>query len=405
MKNRIRMISLGSLLLVQAAILNAEYTETMNPKGLMRDLRTDYGVDGKGAGNDSAKLQQAIDDVAHEGGGRVLVPKGIYHVAGVDLRSDVHLLFDKGAIVHPYIEGSVQKMTMFHMGVNCDRVVNTSIRGVGGQFTVQIPKRSPGMTVIRCAYVKNFLISNIRINDARSVYSSLAFGLSGPNGRLEGYPEDGTVENASAYDSHYGYGLVQTQAAKSVLFRNLYSEGGVALRLETGWNRMNDLQVGGVQDITGKNIFAKNGHCAVLAGPHAMQNGVITVDGIRSESCGFAVKVGGGYVNKHQKNPNIRPGTFAAGSSLKNIHAVFGTNAQLKDKDVRMLPDALQEQVRTDADSGGISRGPSVAAVLNTAPYPIEVRNVTYEGFKFGPAVLKMTREEAFRRRNEEKKR
>ena len=47
-------------------------------------------------------IQNAIDECFLAGGGKVVVPKGIYRVAGIRLRSDVHLHLESGAI----LEGS-----------------------------------------------------------------------------------------------------------------------------------------------------------------------------------------------------------------------------------------------------------------------------------------------------------
>lgn len=93
------------LLLAWAVCLpaRAEYTETMNPNGLTKNLRDDYGlVDDNGRTDQSARFQRAIDQVAAAGGGRLIVPKGVYQLAGIYLKSNVHLLFEQGTVVRPH---------------------------------------------------------------------------------------------------------------------------------------------------------------------------------------------------------------------------------------------------------------------------------------------------------------
>ena len=81
----------------------AEYTETMNPKGLTKNLKSDYGLaDDKAKANQSETFQKAINELAASGGGRLIVPKGTYRLAGVRLKSNIHLLIEKGTVIKPY---------------------------------------------------------------------------------------------------------------------------------------------------------------------------------------------------------------------------------------------------------------------------------------------------------------
>ena len=65
----------------------------------------DYNIMNYGAKSDTAKLstaalQQAIDDCSKAGGGRVVVPAGIYKIGTVILKSDVHLYLEQGATLY-----------------------------------------------------------------------------------------------------------------------------------------------------------------------------------------------------------------------------------------------------------------------------------------------------------------
>ena len=65
----------------------------------------DYNIMNYGAKSDTTKLstaalQQAIDDCSKAGGGRVVVPAGIYKIGTVILKSDVHLYLEQGATLY-----------------------------------------------------------------------------------------------------------------------------------------------------------------------------------------------------------------------------------------------------------------------------------------------------------------
>ena len=65
----------------------------------------DYNILNYGAQSDTTKLstaaiQQAIDDCSKAGGGRVVVPAGIYKIGTVILKSDVHLYLEQGATLY-----------------------------------------------------------------------------------------------------------------------------------------------------------------------------------------------------------------------------------------------------------------------------------------------------------------
>ena len=100
------------------------------------------------------------------------------------------------------------------------------------------------------------------------------------------------------------------------------------------------------------------------------------------------MKVGGGYVAKKRENPSLKPGYFAAGSSVKSIHAVFGMRAQLKAQDMAYLPRALLARASARTESNGkIARGPSISAVACSDP-TVKIQNVTYEGTAGRPAIV-----------------
>ena len=59
----------------------------------------DYGAVGDGINIDSIGIQKAIDACAENGGGTVFIPAGTYVCGTMHLRSHVHILFEKAALV------------------------------------------------------------------------------------------------------------------------------------------------------------------------------------------------------------------------------------------------------------------------------------------------------------------
>ncbi|MCK5173257.1 MAG: hypothetical protein KAR47_07690 [Planctomycetes bacterium] len=381
--------------------LQAEYTETMNPNGLMKNLKSDYGlIDDNAKTNQSEIFQKAIDGLAGAGGGRLIVPKGTYCIAGVYLKSNVHLLIEKDTVIKPYWPQG-EKTVVFILDAkrpskttpeqDKEFIENVSIRGLGGRFIVDYSERQrkegESIRAVICRMVRNFLISGLDIKDNFTSHCGLTLTPTGsPDKDVPQWEvsraTDGTIRNCRIFNASPGYGLVQLHGAQSVHFEDIYAKGGVALRLETG-------AVGpqiAVYDITAKNITCENGRCAVMFGPHSAVNGVVKVDGVISKSCAYAVTMGKGGVKEAQLklDPDATDGSFADGSYVKNIHVIFGKNAQIKTHVMLAIP----EEYYDDLDLRWFNKffeGPSIGAVKDTTEglYHIKIENVTFEGFKY----------------------
>lgn len=381
-----------SLLLIYLVAINvcAQYNETVASDAFTVNLQNDYKVDGLGMGDDSPALQRAIDKVHKNGGGWVVIPKGTYQFSKVTMKSDVHLKISAAATIKPYITSESRKsIVLFVFGDGPATIKNTSIRGDGGMFTVELPPYKKGIKMAMVVNCENFLIENFKVNDQLTKHSSISLNPYLDDPKAYAMPSQGTIRNGAITNALYGYGLIQVQAGKKIHFENIFSEGGVALRLETGWKLMNDLQYGGVWDITGKDIGCKDGKAAVMMGPHSMHNGIVNIENVRSEGCTFAAMASNGFLSSKQKNPNLEVGTFAKGSSIKNVHAVFGTNAQLKEKDVLYVPEENLKHLKEKTESKGlrVRRGPSITAVLLRTDR-VAVEEVSYEGFIAHPEVI-----------------
>ena len=381
--------------------LHAEYLETMDPDGLTKNLKSDYGlVNDNAKANQSEILQKAIDDLAAAGGGRLIVSKGTYRFAKVYLKSNIHLLIEKDTVIKPYWPQG-ERTVVFVLDAERpskttpeqekEFIENVSIRGLGGRFIIDYSdrerKEDESIRGVICRMVRNFLICDLDIKDNFTSHCGLTLTPTGsadkdaPNWEVS-RATDGTIRNCRIFNASPGYGLVQLHGAQSVHFENIYAKGGVALRLETG-------AVGpqtGVYDITAKNVICENGRCAVMFGPHSAVNGVVKVDGVVAKSCTYAVTIGKGGVKEAQLRiePDATDGIFAEGSYVKNIHAIFGKHAQTKTHAMLEIPEEYYDDLNLRWFNK-FFEGPSIGAVKDgtNGHYKVIIENVSLEGFKY----------------------
>ena len=69
---------------------------------LLRSVTDSYCMVSDENKDQSALLQKAIDDMAGQGGGNLLIPAGTYCFAEVYMKSGVHILVHKDAVLKPY---------------------------------------------------------------------------------------------------------------------------------------------------------------------------------------------------------------------------------------------------------------------------------------------------------------
>ncbi|TWT80215.1 Iota-carrageenase precursor [Planctomycetes bacterium CA13] len=386
--------------------VHAKYRETMDPNGPMKNLHTDFGLKNDGAKSDQSDLmQKAIQAFSAAGGGRLIMPKGTYMFSGVCLASNVHLLIEKDTVIKPYWpkggKAVVFQLTPYSESrkrrQHDDRYVeNVSIRGLGGTFIIDYSNRKrvkgEGIRAVNCRMAKNFLLSDFEVKDNWTTYCAIIFTpSSSPNAKsYDVYmPVDGLVKNCHSTHSSPGYGLVQMHGGRDIHFENLSTTGGgVTFRLETGAGG----EHGGIYDISAKDLYCEDGKAAVLMGPHVRQNGMVMIDGVKTKGCFNAVQMGSGFVDqkKRAEGVHVSPGSFADGSTVKNIHAIFGTNAPIATKSLARVPKEYLSQLRIDERETKSLRGPSVCAVTDRTQKswrPV-IQNVTSEGFKYNPGVV-----------------
>lgn len=251
------------------------YTETIGQVDTTVNLVDDYGADGTDIQDDSDALQAAINEMTTlQNGGRIIIPSGTFYFRDILLKSNVHLEIDPAATIKPAEPDHDRNYAIFHFGSlngasGIEHIQNVSIRPGGhGRFAVDLQNLSnPKVRVVRLVNVQNFLIGGFNVKDDNTKYNSLALTVVINKGEFSA-PTDGVVKNISVVNAHHGYGLVQVQLAYHVLFKNLHSEGGSTLRLESGWEQLSRLHPRGMDEIYGRNISNKNGYNAVLMAPH-----------------------------------------------------------------------------------------------------------------------------------------
>ena len=135
-----------------------------------------------------------------------------------------------------------------------------------------------------------------------------------------------------------------------------------------------------------------------MLGPHSAVNGFVHVDGVTAKSCAYAVQMGLGGVKKSElaRNPDAKPGRFADGSSIKNIHAIFGNDAQIKTHAILEIPEEYSDDLRLRKVSKFLD-GPSIGAVTNATAgsYEVTIENVTLDGFKYNKEKKILSPEDA----------
>ncbi len=419
--------------LVPASSLTVETMKQYIPNRSI-NVQTDLHANPKSEADQSRIFQDGIDQLASQGGGYLEVPAGEYYINGVCLASHVVVRLDKEAKIHQYIPevaiaaqkvkmNSVEKLENKHkknkktrsktkeskkkirkynlytflIGSKTDPnpVEYAGIWCEEGMAKGYIPAYdNGGIRFVLINHAKHFVVSGLEIFDHKTAFCTIMTGGVQPNPSTYIPVSDGYIGNIVSHNCHFGYGLVQTQGGRDIHFENLSSEGGVALRLETGATAISDDTAGTLFHITGRHIYCQNGDKAVMMSPHTNKNGIVQIEDVVAESCGFGVHIGLGFVNKKNAAlyPGITVGTFAKGSYIRNVEVIHGNHAQIRNREIRCLilnepskvPQSYKEHYLPFSNSVFTEDVPSIAPVLYTAhDYEVELSNVTWKGFKY----------------------
>lgn len=346
-----------------------------------------------GTGDDTQLFNNAIAALNAVGGGKLIVNAGTYRVLEVDLKSNVHLEINSGVTIIPVNPLVDKNNALFNADLNTG-IENFSFIGVEGKFNIDLSSLASTIRirVISFKYCSNFKVANFHIIDGNTEFSSLAFGSNYATTNIDGnkrinlirgVPNHGIIENISMINGHYGYGLVQVQGGNNLLFRNLNSVGGVALRLETGFDLLQyteayDFNLIKLENIWARNIECTNGQSALQLSPHTLNQGYFNVDGVVGTSCEAAVVWSSGFTTDEQEANGLTPGSFNTISKIRNVTSTFGQNAQLHHvKRLRYIPCALRVErvggigISKTLNVDGESRmGPAIGAVIRQADTP-----------------------------------
>jgi len=295
------------------------------------NFKTQYNVDNSFNTNDSEKLQRAIDELSNSGGGKLIIPRGNYSFNGVSLKNNVHIEVNKNAIFKPFNTSGRRALLMFlFTSTNRNQPLrNTSISCSNGRFRVDLNDVRPLGRGFRFCNFRNadgFLVSNVNVLDNHTQFSAFVFNGETINNRAYG-PKNGVVKNAITRNSDYGYGLVQMQLGKNILFKNISGIGGATLRLEPHNKNLRTLDAVNVLDnVVGRGVSCTEGNSAVMLSPHFVTNGVVDIRNITSIRCGTAVRLERGFITSDERAFGItNVGTFDSRSIIRNVKVTYIT--------------------------------------------------------------------------------
>jgi len=361
-------------------------------KKRVKNAVKDYNMCSSLTEDQSDKLQNAIDDMALHGGGKLILPKGNYCFSNVYMNTGVHLFIEKGACLKPFIKKSGKNIIMLNFSPKKESenfISNCSVQGLDGRYTVDysdVKDYKQSVRFICCRLVKNFQISDVDIIDNFTTHCGIIFVPAKTIGADKwevSRPTDGLIKNCSINHASMGYGLCQLHGAQSLKFINLFADGGITLRLESGAGGI----YAGVFGITAKNITNQNGLSAIMMNPHATQNGTVVIDSVWTKSSSFAVLIRQGFIDrKHKNDPSARIGSYANDCKISHIHAIYGINAQIDRKDIWVLDPSLYKELKGySVFSDKTIIGPSLATVLDDTNnnYKVTCTDITSEGFTY----------------------
>lgn len=346
------------------------FRETVNYK-------EQYNVDNSFDTDDSASLQQAIDDLSAAGGGKIFIAKGNYTFGNVFLKSNVHIEVDSESVFRPLVTPGTRQLLMFGF-TSTDAnnpVTNTSLFSVNGRFTVDATVVRPlgrGFRFCNFRHADGFLASNITILDDHTTFAAFVFNGETINNRAYG-PKNGVVKNCNTVNSDFGYGLVQMQLGKNIYFSNIDGDGGTTLRMESHNKNLRTLDaINTLDNVVGRKISLKEGNAAVMLSPHFIQNGVVNMKDITAIHSSYAVRIESGFLTQDEKDFGLTEvGTFNSNSVIKDVKATYSPSLAQHRPDFKFfLPCDLQGNTVTDARND--IYGPSVSAVIYRSNYDVQ---------------------------------
>ncbi len=373
---------------------DSEYYQYVSPEGATRvDIVEDYQAPTDGVSNATEALQAAIDFTTENGGGEIFIPAGTYCFKEVKMKSNITILVDPGATLKPFYPADPESTTVtqvfyfYNTDGTTNPIRNVQMIGLGGRYNIVLEKRvnqTLSAKLFLFGSIKDFRVSNVNITDVDTTYPMMTFNPTAidsvdpdTGGKFMG-AANGIISHSRVENCHYGYGLVQIQAGSNLHFEKISGVGGVTLRAETGAQSMNNSQWGGVFDITGKDIYCKNGNAGAMISPHGMHNGDVDFEHIIAESCGMGVRLDGGYISDKNDEGLVTESGRYENVRVAKVYARYGTTSQIKQKHIGYLPDELKYLCAPYVNNVS-EPAPSFAAICQSMEEGDDADSVTIE--------------------------
>lgn len=333
-------------------------------------------LNGNCSPQDSQQLNQQILDLSNAGGGIIRITAGTYCLTEVHLRSNIHIKIDSDVTIKPNLVGwpSGKNLRMFLVGEDF-YVENVAITNTDEDnqdpttwFKGDIPIGDyGGVRFVEFGNVKNFKFSGMSLTDTYSRFSNIVLNLPESENVAE-ISKQGLIKDIVMTGMHVGYGVVQMQSGKTVLYKNLDGQGGVTLRVETGAAATNQVNEVTVDDVVGRNITSRSGDAAFNMSPHRVDQGRVDIEGVVSINSTHAVQIAAGFIGN---KPGLieRKGTFDSRSYIGNITITGGEGAQIKWKDFKYFDCEDREvlELKCQNPDGESTPGHSIGAVRDNA--------------------------------------
>lgn len=234
---------------------------------------TDFGAVGDGLTKNTAAFAKAIDAVAAKGGGKVVIPRGIWITGPITLKSNINLHAEAGALVifssdfndYPLVKTSFEGLDTYRTisPINGKDLVNVAITGSGtfdGSGDAWRPTKKSKLTDAQWkALVKS---GGVLSDDGKTWYPSEK-SKKGDGKDNFNVPNFKTIEEFEAVKDYLRPVMVSLVNCKKVLL------DGPTFQNSPAWN-IHPLMC---EDVTIRNLNVRN--------PWYSQNG----DGLDLESC------------------------------------------------------------------------------------------------------------------------
>jgi hypothetical protein len=290
--------------------------------------------------------------------GVVYVPAGSYRVCGVQPSSNVRIEFNAGAkllmresgCANPaaiLLDGGAKNVSIIGIGRSSSgKPASLAGRDVAHKFVINADPAVTGTTTdqkaIAVRWASYALIKNVITIQNQSRTSTgqntrwtshspalTFYGLPTSTKRRPRLPQHIRVRNVFNTRSPVSYGAIQVSACIRCSFAHVFSNGGVALRLETDAEEAYYLRTGQhyfskVGRIRARDIMGYHGRQALTFSPHSQTNGVVRVVKVVARSTYSAVRL----ADTHP--PGTQQGSFSGRSLVRRVLTRPGTKAQIQ---------------------------------------------------------------------------